>query len=353
VTLAGVVSQINDVAGEDIVEVSGTGTLQFITTQDLVVRGKGTANATILGNVADTSPAESFGPEDQNNMSPHAGTYVIEAVGRTTLTLKTDGVTDAFGLTSPFLGPTVTDQSFEVHRVGMQRISTTEMASNVAEAGLYYFDVELVSEGTGDLWNISSGQQLEVSGYRSDGWYLATDDPNLTFSEAELPRLILSKSILELGVDDSPSNATHLTSENIQVTYDRSELVTSVQSYLSAETERVVCSNPLSRHLIPHFVRFDIVYAGGSREEIVVGDIENYLKELSPVDSLDASDLQKIVTDRGANYVQNPLDLVAIVHRVDRTMWAQRSQDRLSTGRLSAFISDRITVYRDVSGGSL
>jgi len=351
VTLSGVVSQINDAAGEDIVEVSGTGTLRFITTQDLVVRGAGTANSTILGDVADTSPAESFGPEDQNNASPHAGIYVVASVGRDTLVMQTDGVTPAFGLIAPFTGAAVANQSFEVYRVGVQRISTTEMSMNVAEAGLYYFDVELISEGTGDLWNIEAGQQLEITGYRSDGWYLETEDPNLTFSEVERPRLVLSRSILELGVDDSPANATQLTGENLQVTYDRSELVTSVQSYLGAETERVVCANPLSRHLVPHFVRFDMTYVGGSREEIVLEDVERYIKELSPVDSLDSSDIQKFATDRGASYVKNPLDLLAIVHRVDRTVWAHRSQDRLSTGRLSAFISERVTLYRDVSGG--
>ena len=39
----------------------------------------------------------------------------------------------------------------------MQRISTTQMALNEAEAGLFFFDVELVSQGTGDFWNIERG----------------------------------------------------------------------------------------------------------------------------------------------------------------------------------------------------
>ena len=91
---------------------------------------------------------------------------------------------------------------------------------------------------------------------------------------------------------------------------------------------------------------------GGSRENIVLEDIEEYIKKLAPVDLLDASDIQKLVTDRGATYVKNPLDLVAVVHRVDRTIWVQRSQDRLSTGRLSAFITGSINLTRDVLGGS-
>jgi len=67
---------------------------------------------------------------------------------------------------------------------------------------------------------------------------------------------------------------------------------------------------------------------------------------LFPVDTLDASDLQSIITARGASYVKNPIDLLAVVHRVDRSIWIQRSQDRLSTTRLAAFIPDAITVTR-------
>lgn len=346
VSRAGVVQQINQVAGDDIVELTGDFRLQFITPRDLVVRGSGTANSGILGNVDGTSPTETFGPEDQDNASPHAGTYTIQSVAQTQLTI--DGT---FGAATPYTSP-ITDTSFEVYRVGLQRISASEMAENEAEADLYYFDVELISEGAGDLWNIDSQQQLTVEGYRSDGYYVTTEDSNLTFSEVEEPKMVLSRYILEEGVDDDPVNATQLTNENIQVTYERSQLISDIQGFLSAETERVICANPLSRHLIPHFVRFDLEYVGGSRESIVLEDIEEYIKELSPVDTMDSSDIQKLVTDRGATYVRNPLDLIAVVHNVDRTVWVQRSQDQLSTGRLSAFISEAINLTRDVTGGA-
>jgi hypothetical protein len=348
VSRAGVVKQINQAAGDDIVELTSDDRLQFITPRDLVIRGSGTANSGILGDVYDTvSPVETFGPEDQDNASPHAGTYTIATVAQTSITIDS-----TFGSAAPYAGPQITDTSFEVYRVGLQRISASEMSENEAEAGLYYLDVELISEGAGDLWNIDSQQQLTVTGYRSDGWYVITDDSNLTFSELERPKMVLSRSILEEGVDDDPINATQLTGENLQVTYERSQLIADIQSFLSAETERVICANPLSRHLIPHFVRFDLEYVGGSRESIVLEDIEEYIKDLAPVDTMDASDIQKLVTDRGATYVRNPLDLIAVVHEVDRSVWVQRSQDRLSTGRLSAFISEHINLTRNVTGGA-
>jgi hypothetical protein len=350
VSRQGVIDQINAAAGDTIAELTGDNRIRFSTHESLVIRGTGSspspANAVILGSVSDTGGVRVFGVEDQNNASPHAGSYRIESVTQNTLVLAT---AVPMAVDNDFSSP-VAEQCFYVYRVGVQRVSSTQMAENVAEAGLYYFDVELVSEGAGDLWNVDAGQQLVPTGYRSDGYYLTTDDSNLTFSEAEKPRLVLSRSILESGVDDDPSNATQLTGENIEITYERSQLISDVQNFISSETERVICANPLSRHLIPYFVRFDVSYTGGAREDLVVTDLTAYVEDLAPVDTLDSSDVQKTVTDLGASYVRNPLELIAVVHNVDRSVWVERSQDQLALdNRLSAFIPERIVVTREVT----
>ncbi len=353
VSRVGIVNQINASAGETIVELTSDFRLRFKTAKDLVVRGlgtgfgQGTSNALILGDVANTGGAWTFQTvNDQNNESPVSGSYTVDDVFQTDLQLDQPF---AFDATLPFTSP-LTGQAFFVYRAGVQRISTTQMAENKAEAGLYYFDVELISQGTGDLWNVDASHQLTVEGYRSDGYFITTDDENLTFSEVEKPRLVLSRTILESGVDDDPANATQLTGENLQVSYERSQLITDVQNFLSSETERVICANPLSRHLIPHFVRFDVNYTGGSREDIVLGDIEEYVTDLAPVDTLDSSDIIKIVTDQGANYVQSPLELIAVIHQIDRTVTIERSQNQLAVeNRLSAFIPELIQVTREVN----
>jgi hypothetical protein len=345
VSRAGMLEQLNAAFGEDIASLSeADDTLRLVTTKKLAIRRSGTANGLLLGTLAGTSPPEDFTAVDVTNESPFAGTYTIAAVAPQDLT-----TTDPFPDSYPYAAPTVTSQSFKVLRTGVQRISATEMAENQAEAGLYYFDVELISEGTGDQYNISSGLQLMPAGYRSDGYYLTTDDENLTFSELERPKLVISRTVLERGVDDSPVNATQLTGENIQVTYARSQLVSDIQNYIAAETERVVCSNPLSRHLIPMFIRLDLNYQGGSGEAVVLEDVVGYINDLAPVDTLDASDVQKLLSDRGANYVQNPLDLIGVVYGVDRSVWASRSQNQLTAGRLTAFIPEVITVKRKVT----
>jgi len=161
--------------------------------------------------------------------------------------------------------------------------------------------------------------------------------------------MVISRTVLERGVDDSPLNATQLTGENIQVTYERSQLVSDIQNYAAAETERVVCSNPLSRHLLPMFARLDLVYQGGSGESVVLEDVTEYINDLAPVDTMDASDIQKLLSDRGADYVQNPLDLIGVVYNIDRSVWVSRSQDQLTAGRLTAFLPERISVKRRVT----
>ena len=351
VSLDGMVDQINAHMGAKVASLNSSDYLEFSTDMSLIIRAAGTANGPDGGFSGLLGPRTGlpatakydFAQTDQNNASPHAGNYEIVDVGATTL-----WVDDVFPDSGDFSDP-VTDQTYKIERPTFQRISTTAMADQEAEASLYYFDVELVSVGTGDQYNIDADQQLTADGYRSDGWYLTTEDENLSFSTVERPQLVISKSILEEGVDDDPVNAVTVSGQNLQLTYERSDTVEGVNNFISSEIERVICQSPLARHLIPHFVRFDLNYTDGSSEEIVVEDLEKYIRDLFPADALESSDIQKIVSDRGATSIRNPLDLIAIVHYPDRSIYAARSQDALTTGRLAAFIPDVLNVTKVVT----
>jgi hypothetical protein len=326
VTRSGIADQINKAVGRIIASVPATNHLTLIGDVDIIVRKTGTANA-LLG-FSTTS--------DTNNLYDNSSSnkFTVQLISNGTLT-----VAETFPLTA-------TDIKFEVRRPFTQRCSSTQMNANTAESKLYYFDVELVSEGTGDIYNIDSDMQMMATGYRSDGYYLTTKNPDLTFSVMERPTLHVSRSILEVGVSDSPGNATMLSGQNIEVTYERSTLVSDTQNFTLSETERVVCSNPLARHLIPHYVRFDFEYVGGSSSSVLVSDINSYILKLFPSDYLKSSDLVGLAYQRGATSVTSPLNLIAIVVNYDRTVQAQRSQNALNTGRLAAFIPDVINVNR-------
>jgi len=326
VSQSSVVDQINASMGGNYVALTVANQLEFTGDASIVIK-VGTSNGLLLGTTFSVI---------RNNDSPYAGEYTILEVFNTYVFV--DKPLNLLGASNR--------NTYEIRRSGVQRISTTTMAGNQTDASLYYFDVELVSEGTGDAWNIDAAKQLLASNYRSDGYYLVTANENLTFSTAEDVQLRLSRSILQQGVTDSPRNATEISGQNIQINYERATLIADVQNFIGAETERVVNESPLARHLIPHYVRFDLNYVGGSTTDIVTADIETYIKGVFPQDAVEVSDIERIVSNRGASSIQNPVDLLAIVYDIDRTVQAQRSQDRLTTTRLATFIADLLTVTR-------
>lgn len=331
VTRSGVVDQINKAIGQVICALDGANKLRFNPDASVVVRFTGTANTTLGFSTV----------VDQNNDSPDKGSYEVLVVAPggnpnrvTTLPAFPTGAT------------AVPEQQFKVFRKGLQRIVSTDMAKNKGTAGLYFFDVELISEGTGDVYNVAAGLRMTVQGFRSDGYYLTTDDSDLTFSLVEKPKLHISRSILEVGVSDDPANATQLAGQNIQLNYERSSLTGNVDSFSRSETERVVNESPLGRHLLPYFVRFDMTYAGGSKEDVVIPDVTSYIQDLFPTDSLEVSDLEKLASNRGATSIDNPIDLIAVIHNFDRSIVVERSQNKLNTGRLAAFIPDVLNITR-------
>lgn len=337
VTRQGVIDQINKAAGQVICGLNVLNRLEFNPDLSIIVRGAPTLSPT------SANVALGFSTVDLNNDGPNKGSYVVTAVAP-------GGDPTELVVATPFpSGVTgVPRQQFKVFRQGVQRISSTDMAKNIAAAGLYYFDVQLISEGTGDQYNLEASLPFTAQGYRADGYYLTTRDPNLSFSPAGDTTLHLSTSLLQVGTSDDPANATLLAGQNLLVNYERSSLTDNVNGFINAETERVINENPLGRHLIPHFVRFDLFYVGGSKENEVLPDIETYVNALTPDAFLEVSALERIVQNRGATSIQNPIDLIAVVHNPDRTITVQRSQDRLNTGRLAAFLSDRIVVTRQI-----
>lgn len=328
VTRAGVAEQINRVVGQNICKINAANALEFEADASIVVRGSGTAN-TLLG----------FSLSDTNNNSPAAGRYTISSVSAA-MQLN-------LGLSVTLSA--ATRQQFKVFRSGIQRICSTQMSSQVAETGLYYFDVELLSQGTGDQYNIDAGKQLTSVGYASDGYWLTTEDSNLSFSVAERPHIHFSRSLLEVGTTDDPDNATQLSGQNIQLNYDRSSIVNTIQNFTLSETERVINESPLSRHLTPYFTRLDLTYVGGSREAEVLPVVEKFIRGLFPKDFLEVSDLEKILSNKGATSITNPVNLIAVIHNPDRSITSERSQDKINTGRLAAFIPDVIRLTRNIA----
>lgn len=291
----------------------------------------------------------SFGTSNKDNKAPDNidGYYLVTRVTRDTAPTehnKLEVTSDPAVPTGPVNGGQA--QHFKVFRPGMQRLHSTDMAENT-EIGLYYMDVELVSEGPGDDWNLDQDVLFEIDGYESDGYYLDVQDSDLSYSEEEEVFLVVSRRILTVGQSDRPDQATKLSLQNIQVNYDRSAIAASIQSFAKSDLERVLNASILVRHLQPHYLNFEMLYRGGSSADIVLDDVEEYLDELGPEESVEVSDLQGIAKNRGATYIQNPITLVAVTHDEARNIAVVRSQDYVSRGRLATFFEENITIERE------
>jgi hypothetical protein len=339
VTVQHVADQINRAVGLAISSIDQANRLTLSGDYPIVVRQYGSANA-LLG-------LASSGV-DVNNQSTNAGTYLILEV-----TSSSSGAPPVWWEkvryrvidVTPITG--LLNQHFTVSRPGTQRIGSTEMAANKTISGLYYFDVQLASVGIGPLWNISDESEMKTSGFFTYGYSLFTNDPNMTFSMGEKPWISLPAVYFPVGTSDDLSTAVNLAGQNLQINFDSSALIEEVQNFMMDESERVTCYSPLVRHLVPFFTRLDVTYDGGSKASIVQTDAVNYIRNLYPSQPLDAANVQKLVTNRGATSVDNPVDCMAVVHQVDRTVWMEWSRDRVNaTGRLAAFFPDVTTFTR-------
>jgi hypothetical protein len=340
---ARLVSEINQQLGATIAFEEDTGTAVYLRIEAdfaVVIKSSGTAMA-LLGMTAG------------NNDANAKGEYKISDVGYITgatsnhMRLATTGPVGYAGVWTGFAaGEVGPSQHFKIHRPGVQRIGATEMAENV-ENGLYYFDVELVSFGPGDEFNIEPNLQLEAENFISDGYRILAPDENLTFSEHEELLMEISRRILTVGATDAPSNMTQISQQNIQVNYDRSPLVSQVQAFADSDLERVLCADILVRHLVPHFVQLELFYVGGSSAAIVEGDVTDLIDSLLPNDVLEAAAITNIPQRRGATRVTSPVMLIGVVHRTDRKVRVVRSEDAITSGRLTTFLVGGLTVTRE------
>lgn len=339
-----VATQINDALGVEIasIEVTTHGdTLTFMADVPLVIRYSNESNAanTTLG-IATSA--------DQSNEARMAGNYIVtDVVDEDTLSLQRIEGTISWTNNDGSVPPNrIIPQHFSVIRPGAQRISSTVMATQPTSFGLYYVDLEVCSRGVGDLWNIDAGIEARVSGYLSYGYHLTADE-SLSYSMSERPMLRLPPVIFPVGATDSVTSALDVVGQNVQISYERSSLVSNAQSFVLEELERVTNSSMLVRHLLPHYVKLYVEYEGGSKTEYVQRDLEAYIGKLYPNQYLQSNDIQRLISKRGATYIANPLELVALVHGLDREIWAQWSTDRINTnGRLAAFMVDSIELLR-------
>jgi hypothetical protein len=345
-----IVDEINSQLSRDVVKVldiSGAKHVTIDSSEEVTLEDNSADTNDVTATVFGTTPVTynpwltgypAFAGQNIPNDSPNKGFFYITAVADNTVTLEdVDG--NALG------GGSHTTYDIGGHyvvatRLGEQRISATAMEEQQDAVNLYYFDVECISEGYGDTWNIAPDLKGTVTGYTSQGWSLAVEDDRYTYSMGEVVSLITTPWVLIAGEDDDPTNETSMVGASYQLSYERADLVENVQTLVESTQERVTVQNPLARSLFPVFVRASINYSEGPTEANARTDISSAILDVAPDERLEVSDLTAVLTSQGSTHVQLPIELVGIAHKADRTIDVERSEDYLVADRLSAFLPD-------------
>jgi hypothetical protein len=335
---------INEQVGETIASIDGGGYLVLEGDTLITLR----ADSTVL---AGPDPLE-LSTTTRSTAHPRAGHYIITDVDTTALLLSPDTVFSSM--------TAVSSTAYRILR-HVQRISSTEMNDNQDGTGLYYVDVELLSLAPGDRNNAPGNLSMEISGHRSDGYRLYADNDTLSYSRAERLFAEISRTILLVGSSDSPEEYVQLSRQNVQVSYNRSQLVDDVQSFCDSDQHRVVVEEILARHLLPHYVNLAWRYVGGETEVSMRAALTAYLDGIGPEDELEIVDMTKIVTMRGANSIytmdsESPTGrsapvLVIVYHTVDRKVRALIVRDFAKTSRTQRFIADNLAIVRAAPTG--
>lgn len=334
---------INDQVGEDIASINGSGYLVFQSSFLITFR----EDSTIL------SPDTLFlDGAPRSTAHPQAGSYIINVVGPDYLGLSE---LTPFGSATP-----VPDTSYRIRRA-LQRISSTEMNDNQDETGLYYVDVELLSLAPGDRSNVPSDLVMDVTGVVSDGYRLTAEKNTLSYSRAERLYAEISRTILLPGSSDSPEEYVQMSRQNVQVTYDRSQLVDDVQSFCDSDFHRVVNEEILVRHLLPHYVNLAWRYAGGETEVSQRRALTDALEVIEANEELEVIDLTRVMTARGATsiYSLSPSSpsgrtspvMIVVYHDIDRRIRVAIVRDFVKTSRTQRFIADDLAIVRVSPGG--
>jgi hypothetical protein len=267
------------------------------------------------------------------------------------LTLKSDG-THSGKLDPSYRCP------FVVKRPSVYRISSTEMQDNF-DGSLYYLEIEVESDGSGDSWNLEADSRMSVvSGVSVDGYTYSVDNENLAFSPYEGVSLVFDRRFLPVGNSDLPENTTEISGRNLQVNYEVSSIVRVINDMLRSDLDRPINASPLARHFLPSFILATFQYAGGVSTEEVGADLEDYINGLGALTPLEVSDLEAFLIRRGANSITHPIEIVSVTHDLSRKLVADRSQNVLGglnevpyngTGRISAFfakVGEGLTLIR-------
>jgi hypothetical protein len=220
------------------------------------------------------------------------------------------------------------------------------MREQGSENGLFFADIPAISLGGRPEFNLPKDTALTPvwNTYMSEGYWFETEDTSVTYSEREVTRMVFSPKILPDVLEDTPENRLTLEQKNLSVSYEFSQLVADIQSFLRSDDNRILCSDPLARHFLPSYVYLDIPAVGGNTTNMVT-DIRDYIIQLQPTDSLDLSKIEKLLHANRVSTYRHPIEIIVITHDLDRKVVMTRSTDLIDDTTILHNGTNRLTFF--------
>ena len=237
-----------------------------------------------------------------------------------------------------------TSMPYTIRRPGIVRISSTDMQANV-DNGLYFLDLSVESLGPGDSRNLERLHRMKVaSGVNVDGYTYSVQNNSLSYSVYEQVSINFNRRILPVGNSDAPSNRAEIGGKNIQINYETSPLIRTINTFVRGD-DRVLVADLIPKHFLPSYVFLTMTYSGGSSTQIVGEEIEKYINGLGPLDVLEISDVEAFLSRRGATSITHPITLVTVTHDLNRALIVERSENAVGSNIVPFEGTGRISTY--------
>ena len=236
---------------------------------------------------------------------------------------------------------------YQFVRAGVQHISSTGMYGQGTENGLFYFDVLARSLGGDSIHNLPQDTRMEpiFGTYESEGYRLDVDDPNLVFSAEEKTTMVISPLVLPRGFEDTIANHSSMEDRLLRLNYDYAPVVSQVQGLMSSALDRILCANTLVRHFLPSYVYLDLNIQGGNSNSTIAKQLSSAIVNLSPVDPLDVSRLEKVLHRNAVFRYDHPIYVITVTHDLDRRLVGIRSQNKIGDSESIFHGSNRISFF--------
>jgi len=251
--------------------------------------------------------------------------------------LSVDGNND-----TPVTAGTMETVFIEARRYKYQRVMPADMTQTAV--GLYSAPITLTSYDPNVTDGLISEQtQLSVAGHKSLGYEMVVKNANYSYSLGE-ECSIRTTSVILSDTQKDFSKPYALPGADVTVTYDRSQSVADIQSYLLNKAMRVVCNNPLSKHFFPAYPMTGLSYGDSRLSPTEVRTyLEEFFKTLYPNKPLELYDISALLAKRGVGYVQFPQYVAFLVHDENRVVRIVRSEDVI-------YLNKRFHIMEDTTG---